>query len=405
MEVLYGVTPIIEGRVQFFSKVKNNDNISIDILYFDTIENVNYEKMTYLFPKCILINEIFMFSHIVSIALSKGCSVAIVSKAEMRTIDNNEHIVVQFQEQLLLRDDNNLLQSLNLQQHYPDILLGASVKTKEEADFSKENNISYGSLILSEYLLLHNKAFDEDAMYRELNAVCKCFSGVCIRLFDFDTIKTGFLETSSGKTLGFSGLRGVRSYYQPESEELIRRLSRVIASLSEKYNIKVLIPFVSNIEDIRLAKRILEDEGVPKDIPIGAMIETPLSFIGMDIVFKHVDFLSIGTNDLIQFFCAADRDNPGEHGYIYPYALPFIRLLNNTVADKQKISICGQLPLYPRFFEILLGMGFNQFSLPARTIPFYQRKVKTIKLEQCYHLLQRCLRKNEWDCAPILKNE
>jgi phosphotransferase system enzyme I (PtsI) len=189
------------------------------------------------------------------------------------------------------------------------------------------------------------------------------------------------------------GLRGIRMSLAYQEQFIIQL--RAILRASIYGEVKILYPMVTNIEEIIQANSILDkikaemsDKNIPfdKGIEIGAMIETPSSAICSDLILKEVDFISIGTNDLIQYTLAVDRINEKVAHLYTPYNPAIIKLikqvLDNANAAKKKVSICGELGGDPMATLLLLGLGnLAEISMDSHSIPRVKKIIRqsTIK--------------------------
>lgn len=183
----------------------------------------------------------------------------------------------------------------------------------------------------------------------------------------------------------FLGIRGIRlSFFM---EDLFREQIRAILRASRYGPVKILFPMIAGLSDFQKAvdmvneeKQVLIQENIHFDdnIQIGAMIEIPSAAFNVDILAKAADFVSIGTNDLIQYVLAADRTNAMVLPYYNPFHPSFIRLLNHIIGTCNEldcpVSVCGELGADDRFVPLLIAMGLKEFSIS----PVYIGRVKKI---------------------------
>jgi phosphotransferase system enzyme I (PtsI) len=161
-----------------------------------------------------------------------------------------------------------------------------------------------------------------------------------------------------------------------------------------------MFPMISGLSDfiqcknfIEQAKEDLDRKGFSylHDIEVGIMIEVPSAAITADILARHVDFISIGTNDLVQYVMASDRLNPEVANLYTPYHPAMIRILNQVIKTANEldcpISICGELASDERFIPVFLGMGLREFSVSPRFVP----KVKDIIRNMDEHYCENAL--------------
>ena len=125
------------------------------------------------------------------------------------------------------------------------------------------------------------------------------------------------------------------------------------------------------------------------------MLEVPAAAVALDLIMEVVDFVSIGSNDLIQYLMAADRDNPKVNHLCQPLSPPVLRMLNHVVhacnQAHKPVTLCGEMAGQPRAFILLLGMGLRQFSMSPAFIPRMKRLASKLALTDAEQMLQRVL--------------
>ncbi|MBN4078144.1 phosphoenolpyruvate--protein phosphotransferase [Nitrospina gracilis] len=199
------------------------------------------------------------------------------------------------------------------------------------------------------------------------------------------------------------GLRGIRlSLVKPE---LFLSQLKGILRASFYGNVKVLYPMVSSVTEIiqankllQEAKTVLKENQIPfdDDIEIGAMIETPAAAICIDHILKHVDFVSIGTNDLVQYTLAVDRVNENVAHLYQPFHPSVIRSLKQifVAANKagKKVSICGEMGGDPMATMLLLGLGkLEDLSMEPHSIPKVKKIIRLIRLDEARQMADHVL--------------
>ena len=183
------------------------------------------------------------------------------------------------------------------------------------------------------------------------------------------------------------GLRAIR--FSLKEAGIFKTQLRGILRASAYGHLRILLPMISGIDEIRQAKVILEEvksdltkRGIPFDtgIKVGAMIEVPSAAIIADILAREVDFFSIGTNDLIQYALAIDRVN--EHvSYLYePLHPSILRIIRGVVEGAQgakiPVAICGEMAAEPGYTLILMGMGLLEFSMNPAALPRVKKVIR-----------------------------
>lgn len=202
----------------------------------------------------------------------------------------------------------------------------------------------------------------------------------------------------------FLGVRGVRlTATVPDLlASQLRALIRVATECSGQ--IKIMLPFVSTIEEVKpwretveaLCQQLDQERRVTHTRPkVGAMIEIPSAALMMDSMVKYIDFASIGTNDLAQYTCAADRTNEQVSDladYCHPAVLKMIKMiLDSGQRNGKEVSICGEMAGDPIVIPLLYGMGLSVYSMSAVRIPHAKEILSKVRRAECAVLCQQCL--------------
>ncbi|GAB7028353.1 phosphoenolpyruvate--protein phosphotransferase [Geotalea toluenoxydans] len=187
----------------------------------------------------------------------------------------------------------------------------------------------------------------------------------------------------------FMGWRSIR--VSLEEQDIFREQLAAILMASVHGKITVMFPMISSVEEIRTVKRIFEEvkDELAADkkpfnpaIPLGVMVEIPAAVQISHLLIREVDFFSIGTNDLIQYTLAADRNNPKVKQYYDPYHPAILHSIKRVAdvagAAGKKVSICGEMAADPINAILLLGMGISDFSLTAPYIPLIKQAILKI---------------------------
>ena len=177
--------------------------------------------------------------------------------------------------------------------------------------------------------------------------------------------------------------------------------------------IHILIPMVSDVSELREVRKMIEElqismrkEGIKmaKEIPVGCMIELPSSVIMCESLAKEADFLSIGTNDLVQYVLAADRSNPNISDLYFsthPSILRLIRMVVLAANQTHKpVILCGECAADPNMIPILIGLGIRELSVAARHIPLVKHTVRKWRILEACRLAETAF---EYPSAEELK--
>jgi phosphotransferase system enzyme I (PtsI) len=198
------------------------------------------------------------------------------------------------------------------------------------------------------------------------------------------------------------GLRAIR--FSLRNRDLFKVQLRAILKASAMKNVRILLPMVTEVEEIGEVKHLfeevkqeLEKERVKFDrqIPLGVMIEVPAAAAITDILVKEVDYLSIGTNDLIQYYLAVDRSNEYV-SYLYkPLHPSVLRLVKFIIATAQRegkdVTVCGEMAADPLSALVLLGFGLRQFSMNPIFIPRIKKTLRSVELKTVEKVVEEAL--------------
>lgn len=204
----------------------------------------------------------------------------------------------------------------------------------------------------------------------------------------------------------FLGLRGIR--YTLRNSELFREQLRAILRASGKGNAQILFPLISSREELEQALSILEEckadlrsSGIDfqEDIPVGVMVEVPSLALSIDHIADLVDFLSIGTNDLIQYAIAVDRTN-ADIADLYKPSHPAILRLLKEVLEKGKehhlpVSLCGEMCSDIKYVVLLLGLGLEIFSVAPTAILKVKKVIRSVSMADAQSIAETAMEMND----------
>jgi phosphotransferase system enzyme I (PtsI) len=269
-------------------------------------------------------------------------------------------------------------------------------------------------LYRSEFLWsYHNRMPTEDeqfATYMEVANVARD-DVATIRLFDFggDKFALEGLEPERNPALGLRAIRlGLRH------KQVLRTQARALLRVAHHHPslLGVVLPMISDVADVRRAREVFEEcrqELQAQDVGtgrlrLGAMIEVPSAVMTVERIVKEVDFLSLGTNDLVQYLLAVDRGNDAVAGWfrsLHPAVLLSIRrTLDAARAQKIPTIICGEMAATPAYAFVLIGLGARDLSMSAASIPRVRRIVKGITIQHAQSIADECL-----ECATAEETE
>lgn len=284
--------------------------------------------------------------------------------------------------------------------------IGANVGGGADAVRASQSGAEGVGLFRTEFLFIdRGQAPSEDeqfAAYREV------FEAMGSRPVVVRTLDVGGDKDVPGIELGtelnpFLGKRGLRlTLAEPE---LFRTQLRAVLRAAVGANLKLMFPMVNSVAEIVAARQAVESaaaslaaDGVEgaTDFEIGIMIEIPAAAVTADVLAPHVDFFSIGTNDLTQYTLAVDRTNPAVAPMadaFHPAVLRLIDIVIRAGHDAGKwVGMCGELAGDPLAAPVLLGLGLDEWSMNPPAIPLVKERVRTLSATECRPIAQACLK-------------
>jgi phosphotransferase system enzyme I (PtsI) len=277
------------------------------------------------------------------------------------------------------------------------IKLTANIEFPHEVKACLERGAAGVGLYRTEFLYLGAASEpSEEDQFRVYSQVVEAMGqrGVVFRTLDLGADKLGREPQPEDERNPFLGLRSIRVSLR--NLTTFRTQLRAILRASALGSAEVMFPFISTLRELRQAKMVLaevmedlEEEGVAfdRDIPVGMMVEVPAAVMLLDRFLPEVDFISIGTNDLIQYALAVDRSN-NEVAELYRATDPAVlRLIEMSVQAAGRANVpanlCGQMSGSPVYTPLLLGMGLRGFSVPPLVIPEIKKICRSVTLAQC----------------------
>lgn len=274
--------------------------------------------------------------------------------------------------------------------------LMANIELVEEVVAAKDYGASDIGLFRTEFLYLDLKRFPtEDELlikYKELVELMTPQS-VTMRTLDINGDKVKTYMPAVEEANPALGLRGVR--FCLENEAIFITQLKAIFRAAAFGNIKLLIPMISCVEEIIQVRQVMnkailelenEEKIFNKDIPLGAMIEIPSAVLIAEHLADHVDFFSIGTNDLIQYSMAIDRRNRRvAHLYqaLNPAVLKMVKMIHDAARKKDiDLVMCGEMAGDPINIPVLAGIGLTEFSMNSASIPAVKKMVRELDVKQ-----------------------
>jgi len=286
--------------------------------------------------------------------------------------------------------------------------LHANIEKPADIAEVKENGATGIGLFRSEFLFLNRDELpDEEEQFEAYRAVAEGMKDqpVTIRTFDLGADKQikGVERVANNPALG---LRAIRLCLA--EPQLFRTQLRALLRATHYGNIKILIPMLScaaelnqTLQFIAATRQSLDDEGIPynKAVKIGGMIEVPAAALALSVFAKQLDFLSIGTNDLIQYTLAIDRTDEDVAHLYDPLHPAVLQLLAHVIGTCNKldvpVSVCGEMAGEVAYTRLFLGMGLRQFSMFSAQVPTIKQRVLSTSLPEITALTQKILRADD----------
>lgn len=272
--------------------------------------------------------------------------------------------------------------------------------------------VKYGSdgigLYRTEFQYMRRSGFPNEeelfANYKEV-AAAVAPRPVVIRTLDINGDKAVTNDSELDEANPALGLRAIR--YCLKKQDIFKTQLRAILRAAAFGNVRVLIPMISSCEEVMTVKDIikkvsddLQNEGATfnPDVKVGIMIEVPSAVIMAGAMAELVDFFSIGTNDLVQYVLAIDRNNK-EVAHLYQPLHPAIMRMLKQVMDVGKkknvpVSICGEMAGDPIYMPVLLGLGFNELSMNPKSIPAIKSMIRSMNVSEATSFMEKVLQQN-----------
>ncbi len=226
---------------------------------------------------------------------------------------------------------------------------------------------------------------------------------VAIRTLDFGADKVGTGPDAVSEPNPSMGLRGIRLSLRGGGRLLGPQLEAILRAGAEG-NVEIVLPMVSSVEEVwevrsaigRIQAGIGAASGIiGGGVPVGAMIEIPSAVLSLESIAGAVDFLCVGTNDLIQYLLAVDRSNPQVSHLFQPLHPSVLNCLGHIAAVAARLGkparICGEMSSNPFFVVLLLGMGFRQLSMNCASIPTVRRVIGQLSLDDCRRIASEAM--------------
>jgi phosphoenolpyruvate-protein phosphotransferase len=299
--------------------------------------------------------------------------------------------------------ENRDQQAITIDGEHIELL--ANVNNLADAEMAVRCGATGVGLYRTEYLfLMHASVPDEEEQYAAYRKVIEAAPNrtVTIRTLDLGGDKNVPYLGGQRETNPFMGWRSIR--LSAAYPEFFQMQLRAILRAGLAGRVSLLFPMISTLEEVQRLKRTvhrttetLRRRGVPfaENMPLGIMVEVPAAALCIDALLPEVDYISIGSNDLIQYLMAADRDNPKVAHLCEPFNPAILALLAQVIracnAHGKPVTLCGEMAGRPRCLLPLVGMGLRHFSMSPGFVPSIKEMVRRCKLPAAQAVAQRVL--------------
>ena len=326
-------------------------------------------------------------------------------------INPDDDVIIEYQEKHLRHEKYKSsiarishLPAVSLDGH--PIVVKANMEFLEEVTAARDHGSEGIGLYRTEFLYLKSKELPtEEELFQDYREVAEIIAPepVTLRTLDLGADKFASGYEIDRETNPALGLRAIR--FCLKEPAIFKRQLRAILRASQYGSVQLMFPMISGLQELLDAKEMmrqvkdeLDSENIEFDrnIKVGIMIEVPSAVIMAETLAKHVDFFSIGTNDLIQYALAIDRVN--EHlAYMYqpfhPALIQMIRQVVNAAKDAGiSVSVCGEMAGDPFCVCILLSLGIKELSMNARAIPIIKKIIRSISIKEARADFEEVLR-------------
>jgi phosphotransferase system enzyme I (PtsI) len=281
------------------------------------------------------------------------------------------------------------------------ISLGANINFSEEVRSAIAHGCESIGLYRTEFdFFREGKQPDEESLVADYSLVLKAAKGVPVT---FRTIDVGIDQRSWDGVNSNLGVRGLR--FCLENTDVFKKQLRSLYRSSVNGPTRILLPFVSTVDDLDAATQILADvrseldmrrQPYDRNVPIGVMIETPAAAQTCDLMAPLVDFFCLGTNDLIQYYLVIDRSDQSVVHLYNPFHPAILRCLHQVYTlvrpTGKSVTVCGEMAADPPSAAVLLGLGFTSLSVSLTAYSRIKRMIRSVSMSQLRDLAGQILK-------------
>jgi phosphotransferase system enzyme I (PtsI) len=277
------------------------------------------------------------------------------------------------------------------------ITLGANIERMDELHLFSPDQVDEIGLFRTEFLFMFDQedfpAFDQQVEWYRTVVLHMKGKPVTFRVLDVGGDK--FLPYfSMGKQDNpYLGLRAHRVFrYHPE---VLETQLRAILEAARLGPVRILYPMINTLEEVDFLNKILFSVLADKNVEVGMMVETPASVFMIHELLEKVDFVSLGTNDLVQYALTVDRNNENVMAFYHPFHPVILRMLARVAEEASRagkpVSICGEIASDPRWTPLLLGMGIRSLSMSPILLAPVKRQIRALDFGECRELARKAV--------------
>ena len=334
-------------------------------------------------------------------AIATGMSLALDGKDGLLVVAPAQETIQIFQQRKL--DHESILEAMKASTHKEArtrdgvrVEVSANIGDIASAQVAMNHGADGIGLLRTEFLYLEEgQPPSEEKQYRMYREIFDVMSErpIVVRTLDIGGDKPPSYLSFPNETNPFLGWRAIRVCL--DEPDLFKTQIRAILRAAVGYNVRMMFPMVSDLDELRCAREIVEtvkrdlreaSVNFAEDVPVGIMVETPAAAVLVDVLAQEADFFSLGTNDLTQYTMAVDRGNAKVAALYQPLHPSVLRLIKRTIDaghDKGKwIGMCGELAGMPKAIPILLGFGLDEFSMNPHAIPQAKHLIRNLTKER-----------------------
>lgn len=336
------------------------------------------------------------------LAIVDGRTGDVILSPTHETLRKYQHVRNKLNQQMEMLQEVKTLEAETFDGY--SVRLSANIEVASELEVLHKHGGNGVGLFRSEYIFLSNEKFPSEEeqfeIYRDLVEKMQGLP-IVIRTFDVGGDKWTPLQNEKREANPFLGCRAIR--FLLKEREIFKIQLRAVLRASYFGDVSIMFPMVSTLSELIEAKQIIQEarDELKKEgckfgkLRIGCMIEVPSAAIIADLLAKECDFLSIGTNDLVQYALAVDRGNHEMSSLYTPTHPSVLRLIKLIVHEATlqgiPVAVCGEVAADPRFTPLLLGLGVHELSVATRYLPAVKLAIRNTSIVEAGQLAEQAL--------------